>query len=103
MNENALRRAFARVKENHGCAGADGVSLEEFQGKLEANLEGLGQEVESGAYFAWPLRRILIEKQPGSAKGLPGTTISRPNSGTEVPRKLKLAPLGSGCPRHVSF
>jgi RNA-directed DNA polymerase len=61
-----LRRAFARVKENHGCAGADGVDLAGFESTLEMQLTGLRAAVEDESYFAWPLRRIEVEKHPGS-------------------------------------
>ena len=61
-----LRRAFQRVKENHGCAGADGASLAEFESGLAAQLDLLARAVEDGSYFAWPLRQIEVEKSPGS-------------------------------------
>ena len=38
-----LRQAFARVKANHGAAGVDHVTVEEFERDLEANLEKLSQ------------------------------------------------------------
>jgi group II intron reverse transcriptase/maturase len=63
-----LRRAFARVKENHGCAGADGVDLGVFEAELEARLECIQVAVESESYFAWPLRRIEVERHPGSSE-----------------------------------
>lgn len=62
----ALRRAFARVKENHGCAGADGISLAGFEANLAGQCLALKEEVENGEYWAWPLRRVVIEKSPGS-------------------------------------
>lgn len=62
----ALRRAFTRVAENHGCAGADAVSLDAFRANLEIELDSLRRAVLDGSYFAWPLRRVEIEKRPGS-------------------------------------
>ena len=38
-----LRRAFERVKANQDKAGADHVTVEEFERHLEANLEKLAQ------------------------------------------------------------
>ncbi len=61
-----LRRAFLRVKENHGCAGVDEVTLEAFERDLDGQIECLRARVEDGSYFAWPLRRIEVEKHPGS-------------------------------------
>lgn len=61
-----LRRAYRRVKENHGCPGADEMALGAFEADLENRLVALRAEVESESYFAWPLRRVEIEKHPGS-------------------------------------
>ncbi len=61
-----LRRAFLRVKENHGCAGADEISLASFETALDGQLDLLRRMVEDGSYFAWPLRKIEVEKAPGS-------------------------------------
>ena len=61
-----LRRAFARVKENHGCAGADEISLAGFESGLAGQIDLLREMVEDGSYFAWPLRKIEVEKAPGS-------------------------------------
>lgn len=62
----ALRRAFQRVRENHGCPGADDVSIAQFEAGLEEESSRLAEAVETGVYWAWPLRRIEIEKSPGS-------------------------------------
>ena len=66
LADRPLRRAFRRVKENHGCAGADSVDLAAFEASLDARLDDLRGAVESGDYWAWPLRRIEVEKHPGS-------------------------------------
>jgi retron-type reverse transcriptase len=66
LSEPLLRRAFRRVKENHGCAGADSVDLAVFEAALDARLDDLRDAVESEDYWAWPLRRIEVEKHPGS-------------------------------------
>lgn len=61
-----LRRAYARVKENHGCAGVDGVSLEAYEQALDDRLWELEEMVRSERYWAWPLRQVVVEKAPGS-------------------------------------
>ena len=66
LDPQVLRRAFVRVRENRGCAGADGVSLQDFQQNLDVRLEELRREVGEESYFAWPLRKIEVEKRPGS-------------------------------------
>lgn len=59
-----LEAAWERVEANDGCAGVDGVSVEQFAGNLERNLAKLAGE----AYQPLPLLRIYVEKQPGSGK-----------------------------------
>jgi group II intron reverse transcriptase/maturase len=54
------------VKENHGCAGVDDVSLILFERELAREIDLLRRMVEDESYFAWPLRRIEVEKAPGS-------------------------------------
>lgn len=38
---NHLFSAFQQVKENQGCAGVDGVTIEEFETELPKNLSML--------------------------------------------------------------
>lgn len=38
LNVSTLYSAFQQVKENHGCAGVDGVTIEEFEEELSVNL-----------------------------------------------------------------
>ncbi len=66
LTDQALRRAYLRVKENHGCAGSDEISLAGFESSLDGQLELLRRMVEDESYFAWPLRRIEVEKAPQS-------------------------------------
>ena len=66
LSHDSLHRAFARVKENHGCAGADGVGLKEFEAALENELAELRRGVEHAEYWAWPLRKVEVEKRAGS-------------------------------------
>src|SRR5438034_4907548 len=63
---DALHHAFTRVKENHGCAGADSIDLAAFELDLPARLAALRKSIEDESYWAWPLRRIEVEKHPGS-------------------------------------
>ena len=67
LSESELTDAFARVQENEGCAGVDGVTIARFAERLESECRALASEVNGGLYRALPLRRILVEKKPGSA------------------------------------
>jgi group II intron reverse transcriptase/maturase len=66
LSASALRRAFTRVRENHGCAGCDEVEISRFAATLDERITELSHDVESGTYNAWPLRRIEVEKAPKS-------------------------------------
>jgi len=64
----ALRRAFLHNRSNCGAAGADGVSLVEFERDLDTHLNLLRDSVLDGTYWAWPLRRVEVEKRAGSTE-----------------------------------
>lgn len=68
LDNKALRSAFSRNRENQGCGGADGVTLGEFQGDLDARLGELRDSVIAESYWAWPLRKVEVEKRPGSTE-----------------------------------
>jgi group II intron reverse transcriptase/maturase len=62
--------AFKRVQENRGCAGVDGVSIEEFEQDLERNLTQLMKEINRKTYFPLPLLKILVDKGNGDGRPL---------------------------------
>jgi group II intron reverse transcriptase/maturase len=66
LADRHLNRAFLRVKENHGCTGSDEISLAGFESGLAGQIDLLQRMVQDESYFAWPLRKIEVEKSPGS-------------------------------------
>ena len=64
---SALRAARDKVLTNHGCAGTDGQTVEDFAVFGDAALRGLAAEVQGGRYQPHPLLRIWIPKnrEPG--------------------------------------
>lgn len=75
MNEqtitlNALSLAFLAVKENHGCAGVDGVTVEHYEGNLDLNLKIVLRELETHTYSPLPLLKMLVDKGNGEARAL---------------------------------
>jgi group II intron reverse transcriptase/maturase len=60
-----LRRAWEKVKENQGSAGADGVTIAQFEAGLGHYLEVLRGRLQDGSYRPRPVKRVEIEK-PGS-------------------------------------
>jgi group II intron reverse transcriptase/maturase len=57
--------AWLRVKGNGGAAGADGVTIEQFEEDLKGNLFGLWNRMSSGSYFPGSIRAVEIPKQGG--------------------------------------
>jgi RNA-directed DNA polymerase len=68
LSLEALRRAYEHNRANQGCAGADAVTLTEFAAGLDGRLAALLDAVKCGSYWAWPLRRVVVEKSPGGAE-----------------------------------
>jgi RNA-directed DNA polymerase len=58
-----LQIAWNKVKENRGCAGADGITLEEFEHDLNGNLNALQIEIEAEKYTPLPVFRIYIDRE----------------------------------------
>jgi retron-type reverse transcriptase len=65
--------AWCHVKENHGRAGADGVSIEQFEAQLDEKLTRLCKELEAMTYHPWPLLELKVEESIfAGAPGRPG-------------------------------
>jgi RNA-directed DNA polymerase len=64
--------AWLKVKEKGGSAGADGVTIEQFEGDLSGTLFKLWNRMSSGSYFPGPVRAVEIPKKKGSRRlGIP--------------------------------
>src|SRR3954447_14571665 len=61
MDIDWLKEAYRRTRKD-GAAGVDGVTADEYEQKLEFNLQCLLVRVKSGAYRAPPVRRVHIPK-----------------------------------------
>jgi group II intron reverse transcriptase/maturase len=55
-----------KVKGNGGAAGADGVTIEQFEERLVDNLYRLWNRMSSGSYFPGPVRAVEIPKKGGT-------------------------------------
>lgn len=58
--------AWLKVKENGGAAGADAVTIEQFEANLKNNLYKLWNRMVSGSYFPGPVRAVEIPKKVGT-------------------------------------
>lgn len=63
-----LLSGWQKVRDNHGCAGADGVSIEDFEHNLQRNLSLLAVEVSRKTYHPLPLLEILVDKGKGDGE-----------------------------------
>jgi RNA-directed DNA polymerase len=70
--KRAVWEAYKHVRANHGAAGVDGQTIEEFEGNLKDNLYKLWNRMSSGSYIAPPVRRVEIPKDNGSGVRLLG-------------------------------
>ena len=61
--------AWLKVKSNGGAAGAagaDGVTIEQFEGGVKNSLHKLWNRMSSGSYFPGPVRAVEIPKKGGT-------------------------------------
>jgi len=63
-----LWRAWERVRENEGCAGADGVTIHTYAQRVQRLLPALLSHAQAAQYRPYPLLKIVVEKHPGSAE-----------------------------------
>ena len=68
--------AYKQVKANHGAAGVDGQSIEEFEEDLGNNLYRLWNRLSSGSYFPPPVLRVDIPKGDGRTRPLGIPTVT---------------------------
>ncbi len=67
-----LRLAHDYVAQNAGSvtAGCDGINMGVFDENLEANLQQLAEELKSGTFEPFPVRRVYIPKAGGRVRPL---------------------------------
>jgi RNA-directed DNA polymerase len=58
--------AWLKVKRKGGAAGADGVTIGQFEEKVKDNLYKLWNRMSSGSYFPGPVRAVEIPKKGGT-------------------------------------
>ena len=69
VNEDCLTEAFFNLKKT-AAVGVDGVTWQEYERSLEANIAGLHDRIHRGAYRAQPSRRVWIPKPDGRQRPL---------------------------------
>lgn len=70
VTPDSLKAAWNRVRDNRGCPGVDGRTLEDFESGLHFELKRLGEDLARGSYRPLPLLKILVEKSEGKTRAL---------------------------------
>jgi group II intron reverse transcriptase/maturase len=58
--------AWLKVRSKDGAAGADGVTIPQFEENVKNNLYKLWNRMSSGSYFPGPVRAVEIPKKGGT-------------------------------------
>lgn len=69
VDVEALRRALKRQRRA-ASPGVDRVTVDEYEQKLDENLQRLHERVHSGQYWPKPVLRVYISKADGGKRGL---------------------------------
>ncbi len=64
-----MQEAYALTRKD-GATGVDGVTADQYEANLEANLVDLLERIKSGRYQAPPVRRTYIPKADGTQRPL---------------------------------
>ncbi len=65
-----LALAWEKVKQNHGSAGVDAVTITEFEANKAFYLERLHCQLRDGTYQPQPVKRVEIDKSDGGVRKL---------------------------------
>lgn len=76
ISKTVVWEAYQRVRANHGAAGVDSESIEEFEKNLKNNLYKIWNRMSSGTYFPPPVRSVAIPKKDGGERRLGIPTVS---------------------------
>ena len=73
LADDNAQSAWARVRRNRGCAGVDGVSVQELEPQFAAQWRQVERTIASGNYQPRPLLRVRIPKPSGGERllGIP--------------------------------
>ena len=88
----SLSIAFKQVKKNKGKPGIDGVTLADFEARLDEELRQLQAELANWTYQPSPVRRVEIPKPGGKGVRLLGIPTVRDRV-VQTTLKLLLEPI----------
>ena len=76
VSRQMVWEAYKKVRSNHGSAGIDQISMEEYDAQRSKHLYKLWNRMASGSYFAQPVKEAEILKKDGKVRKLGIPTIS---------------------------
>lgn len=74
IDEPALERAFRGIRRN-AAVGVDGITVEQYGGRLATNLQALRARLKAGQYRHQPIRRVNIPKENGATRPIGVSTV----------------------------
>jgi len=75
LERDNLRDAWKRVKGNQGCAGVDGMTVDELKAHLDKHWPAIREQMQSGNYQPQPVKREEIKKEGGGMRNLGIPTV----------------------------
>lgn len=70
-----LNKAWTRVRSNKGAPGIDGLTIDNFVAHFRGSGKSLIEDIRQGNYQPYPAKRVYIEKEDGSLRGLGIPTV----------------------------
>jgi len=103
QRRDVLQRAWQQVRENHGAAGIDRITIAQIEEQgVEAFLDELQQELVRESYRPWPARRVFIPK-PGRSEQRPLGIPRIKDRVCQTAAKIVLEPIFEADFRDCSF
>ncbi|MBX9890420.1 MAG: hypothetical protein K2X94_04075 [Amoebophilaceae bacterium] len=70
LTKDNLSIAYHTVVKNKGCAGIDGMQVDDLKGYLQAHWQEIKQQLETGTYRPKPVKQVEIPKSGGRKRKL---------------------------------
>jgi group II intron reverse transcriptase/maturase len=67
VDPDALKRAFTRIRKD-AAVGVDGITKEQYEQRVEENIQELHGRLKAGQWRHRPIRRVHIPKTPGKTR-----------------------------------
>ena len=75
LSDENIKTAYKKVCANKGAGGVDGVTVDELEEYLKANLNSIRQQIRARTYKPQPVLRVEIPKPTGGVRKLGIPTV----------------------------